>query len=520
MDKYDKMTKMTQLPHEGFEKLDALASKEDIDLVLSELKKSGVESKVVTPPSGPYEIWVRTDGMFTALGIYAKFRIEQKKRAEFKKEEQSDRRKTAGKSAKAVFVSICLILFAYVGYQTRRLIISLESGASRIRITPPSVRGGTYSFEKDFERLMKQSREFNKDLSKKEWRLGTLMFRWSLSRAEKAYAAGKFEKAMSGFEKCLKHEPENRPVVSILFQIYIRLNRQDKVRPLLQNFLSMPLLEVPWKKWAHLELADLFIREKDYSAAESELGNILEMEPGDREALKKRAFVNAEMGYFYQASGYLEKALSIQEDPQSRIFLGRLYLKSKLPDKALRAVITVYENAGEPQHAAEAALLLAEISLNSGRREKAGEYLNKAGSLMHHSENYFLLNAVYLYLNRQFTPSSESFLHVLALAPSSVIAKLYLNLIALKEGKTEQFKETLSGLKDYCTGADEKALYHYSLACLEIINDSPEKAWSEFLVAYNHDKFLWKRFADDPLIARIKQYPSYGRFMQQLKSDN
>lgn len=507
---------MVPIP-EDFEKLKTLDSKENAKIFIENLRKDGIEAKERSlGESGPYEIWVPADKLFSALGISAKFDIDIKKREELKRAGKIDKKRKSKKIAglaKATLIVIGILVVFSIGYQINRVFVSLGTISKEIKPVP--IKIDPEALKADFESLIRESKKMHSKKSKLS--LSSLVFRWNLSKAEKAFNNENYDAAMLGLEKCLKKDKENPGVIALLLTTYLKLDLFDDAKVLLKDCYNLPSSDYLWKRWVGLQLAEIYLKEENYFGADYELKEILEIKPDDIVILKKLAEVNSESGDIDQAIKYLERVLIIDEgETASRVFLGKLLFESKILDEAGWNLSRVYEELSDPDEIGEISLMLAEVNFNLGKFSMAKEYLEQAKVVMEDTEGYIFIKAVYDYLNGSYSVSKEGLLRVISNNPEFILAKLYLNLIFLREGRVSEFKDVLEKVFDRCTSNDELSLLHYNFACLELKKNILKKAWDELMLSYEYDKYLFKRFNYDPFIQKLKRSKEYSILLRQL----
>lgn len=502
-----------------FEKIKTVDSKEDVKVFMKNLRKKGIEPvEKSLGETGPFEVWVPLDQVFQALGISAEFDIEVKNKEKIKKAEIAESRKEADlvkvvKIAKVALIFIGVLLLFGVGYYFNKAFVSLSTVGEEIKSAP--VKLDLRSLKADYKSLIDHGkRSYSKKL---KWSLGSFIFRWNLSRAEKAFKQGRFDIARVKLEKCFRKDPANSAIISLLLTSYIKLGLLNDAKVLLKSCYDSPGADYEWNRWVALQLTDVYLIEKNYFGAEYELAKILEVNPNDVSVLKKVAEVSSESGDLYQAVKYLEKVLSIDEKETGvRISLGRLLFELRIFSEADWHLSKVYEELGTVEEIEEMSLILADANLHLGRYEKAKEYLNQVEITGKNTEKRTFLKAVYNYLSGNYTDSKELLLKVLEARPDFTLAGLYLNLINLRSGETGRSQDFLKGISGKCISKDEIALLHYNLACQQLKKNALQGAWDELMLAYQHDKFLFTKFLNDPLIRKVKISKKYSNLLRRL----
>jgi len=502
-----------------FEKIKTVDSKEDVKVFMENLRKKGIKPvEKSLGEAGPFEVWVPPAQVFPALGISAEFDIEIKNREKLKKAEIAKLRKEvnlvkAVNIAKVALIFIGILLLFVVGYHFNKAFVSLSTVSEEIKAAP--VKLDLRSLKADYKSLIDHGkRSYSKKL---KWSLGSFIFRWNLSGAEKAFKQGRFDIARVKLERCFRKDPANSAIISLLLTSYLKLGLRNDAKILLKSCYDLPSADYEWNKWVALQLADIYLIEKNYFGAEYELAEILEIKPNDVSVLKKLAEVSSGSGDLYQAVKYLEKVLSIdKKETGARISLGRLLFKLRVFSEADWHLSNVYEELGTVDEMEEMSLVLADTNLHLGRYKKAKEYLNQAEIIGKNTEKSSFLKAVYNYLSGNYSDSKELLLKVLEARPDFTLAGLYLNLITLRGGETVRAQDFLEKISGKCSSADEIALLHYNLACLQLRKNALKRAWDELMLAYQHDKFLFRKFLSDPLIRKIKTSKKYSGLLRQL----
>ncbi len=505
------------MPDPGkFEKIKTLSSAKDVKIFMERLRKKEIEPvEKSLGETGPFEVWVPFAQVFQALGISAEFDIDVKKREQLKKAAITDARKEvdtvkAVKIAKASLILTGLVILVGVGYYFNKAFVSLSAVGEEIKAAPVKIE--LNKLKADYKSLINSGKELHSKKSK--WSLSSFIFRWNLSKAEKAFKDGRFDVARVKLEKCFKRDSENPAIISLLLTTYLKLGLRDRAKILLKRCYDMPSGGYEWKRWVVLQLADIYLTEKNYFGAEYELGEILKINPNDVPVLKKLAEANFGSGDLSRAAELLKKVLHIDEkETAARIFLGNILFRLRVFDEADWHLSDVYEKLNTVDEIEETSLIIAEANLHLGRFARAKEYLAQAGQS---TERSSFLKAVYNYLTGDYSGSKEILLKVLEERPDFTLAGLYLNLITLRGGEAGTAQDFLAGISEKCKSEDEKALLHYNLACLLLRQNALEKAWDELMFAYRYDKCLFRKFTSDQLIKNIKTSKKYYELLQQM----
>jgi len=502
-----------------FEKIKTLNSEKDVKIFMGRLRKKEIEPvEKSLGETGPFEIWVPIAQVFLALGISAEFDIDVKKREQLQKAAIADSRKEvdtvkAVKIAKAALILTGLVILLGVGYYFNRAFVSLSAVSEEIKAAPIKIE--LRELKADYKSLINSGKELHSKKSK--WSLSSFIFRWNLSKAEKAFKDGRFDVARVKLEKCFRKDNENPAIISLLLTTYLKLSLLNNAKMLLKRCYDMPAGGYEWKKWVALQLADIYLTEKNYFGAEYELEEILKINPDDIHVLKKLAEANAGSGDLSEAVECLKKVLHIDEkETGARIFLGKLLFRLRVFDEADWHLSNVYEELGTVDEMWDVSLIIAEANLHLGRYARAKEYLAQAELIGKSAERSLFLKAVYNYLTGNYSGSKEILLNILEARPGFTLAGLYLNLITLRSGETVKEREFLDGISGKCSSEDEKALLHYNFAGMLLRKNALKKAWDELMLAYQYDKCLFRKFSADPLIRKIKISKKYSQRLRQL----
>lgn len=501
-----------------FERIKTLNSAKDAKIFMERLRKKEIEPvEKSLGETGPFEVWVPSAQVFPALGISAEFDIDVKKREQLKKAAIADERKEvdtvkAVKIAKAALILTGLFILFGVGYYFNKAFVSLSDVGEEIKAAPVKIE--LNKLKADYKSLIDSGKELHSKKSK--WSLGSLIFSWNLSKAEKAFKDGRFDVARVKLEKCFRKDSENPAIISLLLTTYLKLSLRDRAKILLKGCYGMPSGGYEWKQWTVLQLADIYLMEKNYFGAEYELGELLKINPDDVQVLKKLAEAKTGAGDLSRAAEYLKKVLHIDgKETGARIFLGNILFRLRVFNEADWHLSNVYEKLNTVGEMEETSLIIAEANLHLGRYARAKEYLAQAELIGKSAGRSSFLKAVYNYLTGDYSGSKEILLKVLEARPDFTLAGLYLNLITLRGGESGTAQDFLDGISEKCNSEDEKALLHYNLACLLLRKDALNKAWDELMFAYQYDKCLFRKFTDDPLIRKIKTSKKYSELLRQ-----
>jgi len=504
---------------ENYEKLKTLESREDLKILVEKLNKNKIQAKErAVSEAGPYEVWVSANDLFAALGVAAEFDLEIKKKNDSKKVEavKKKEKKTQKSSShiKMLLGLLGVVLIFYIGYQFNKAFSGLSSISKDIK--PISINVNTETLKADYKSLIENSKNIHS--KKKKWNFKSVIFKWNLSKAEKAYNIKDFKTAMIKLEKCIKLEPENYAIITLLTKIYHELNLLDKAKVLLMNCYDLPAADYKWKRWVALQLADVYLKEEGYFGAEYELIKILEIKPEDIIVLKKLAQVKSLSGDISQAIEYVKKVLAISEDEEikSQIFLGKLLTKIKMYDEANNRLKKIYEVLDTPDTLEKASLILADVNINLGNFSKADEYLNVIKITRDDTEEYRYLKAEHSYLTGNHLLAKENFDKIIENNQDFTIAELYLNLVRLHNNKLSEAEDFIDKMYDKCARDDEKALLYYNIACIELKKDNYKKSWDNLMISYKYDKYLFKKFINDSLIQKFKKSSSYSARLKKL----
>ncbi|MBN2407280.1 MAG: tetratricopeptide repeat protein [Elusimicrobia bacterium] len=501
---------------DNYEKLKAMPSEEEADRLIERLQKAKVSTKKKKDEeSGYFEVWVAYNDMFTALGISAEFDSELKRHEAVRKSAEAQPKK-AGVPVKAVLVAVIIGILAFVGYQFNKTLMTLSSISSEVKPIP--IKVDLVELKKDFKSLIEDGKIMYSRKTKFKFSFNSMIFKWNLTSAKKAYEKGRYSLAAQKLEKCLKKDPENRAIISLLLRTYIDMKTLDSAEGLLKASYGLPSSDYRWKRWVTLQLADVYMMKESYYSAEEGLKELLDANPDDTLVLKKLSEVNSASGNLSDAAAYLQKVKVIDpNDTASRLRLGELLVRLKMYGEAYDEFSQVYENINNPARFKEISLVIARIRLDMGMPEQAREYLDNAIDEGELSEGYLYARAVYNYVEGNYDAAGEDFGTLTARNASFVPAKLYLNLILINEGETEKAAGNMESLSGECRSDDELALMYYCRASLDAAAGRYDSAWDNLVSAYQIDRYTVRRFDKDPAIRSLKGTKKYSAELRKLR---
>ncbi|MFH1416442.1 MAG: tetratricopeptide repeat protein [Elusimicrobiota bacterium] len=499
----------------NLEKIKTFESESDAKGLADRLKQQGIDSKMKSPgPAGPYDIWVPQNTLFTALGIVAEFEINIKKREGLRRAEAAKKKSSAvqKKLVKIVLVSIILVSFISAGMYMNKFLTGISDITKEIKPVPLQV--DVNKLESGYKGLIENVRKSHKNRAKKKISINSMIFKWNLNRAERACARQRFDIAMQKLEKCLKEDRENNAIISMLLTTYLKLGHLEKAKILLKESYVLPSADKEWKKWVTMQIADIYMGEKNYFGAEYELSIFLEKYPDDIAVLKKLALANRRMLELNKAVSYIKRVLLLDEkDTAARLFLAELLIELASYEEAEWVLSSVYDEAED-----RALLMMAEIYSKTGRLDEARSFLGEIGRETADSEKYRYIKGINNYGLGDYNSAKDILRELMTSEGLSVSAELYSLLILLHENRLSEVEELFPQIAGKCDDSEELSVLHYGLACMYLKKNMQENAWEELVKAYSHDNYILEKFKKDPLIYGITRSIQYKqRIIKELK---
>jgi len=350
-----------------------------------------------------------------------------------------------------------------------------------------------------------------------------------LQVAEQAIKSSQLEQAIRLFQKILEVDPENTALQIKLADVQIRLDRKDDAAKIL------------------LRTAHAFIGQSKKEAALEQLKRVLELKPGEPEALALSAQMAMDSGDAQGALKFLEQAEGGQSKPEARRVLLRAYLQlGKLAEAAPIAhelfntqqdVTALSSYADAILHSGNALEALKIYSENAERllSSDPGSVVQKLHSCVPQiSGDVAALGFLYQICEKAGEASySKEVAELLAQASVrsgdlSRARDLYLRLVALDPGNPlheQSYKRIQAQLGDDDNHSETIAERPMVLEELEssspiLEREHPRKLElairraitdAELYLSYN-----LPAKATAPLLAMIEQAPSYARLNQKL----
>ena len=148
--------------------------------------------------------------------------------------------------------------------------------------------------------------------------------------ADLAYASGRHDEALAGYERLLSASPHNALIAERAGLAALKLGQIDRAQPLIARATSTPAAS--WRAWnARGVLADL---QGDWATADSAYAQAGELAPESAEIANNRGWSQLVRGNWAGAIVHFERALAIKPDlPRlpNNLELARAALASDLP---------------------------------------------------------------------------------------------------------------------------------------------------------------------------------------------
>jgi thioredoxin-like negative regulator of GroEL len=500
---------------EGFEKLKTLESKEHTKLFVEKLKKNNITPKgKALGENGPFEIWVPYDKMFTALGLSAEFDAYIRDLKPAKEYKNSALVEKAIKLMRISFGALFVALFVFIGYQ---LIVSFKGvDLDKVKVVSIKIDLNDFDITKfDYSSLFEQCRNIHSDNSK--LKLNYYLFKWNMSKAMKAYNSNDLKTAAVRLEKCLRTNPENSAITSLLLKIYLESNIYDKAKMLLKDSINLVKDNFEWKKWLVLQLSAIYLNEQNYFGAEYELNAILVQHPDDSQILRMLAKIHNKAGNNRKAIEILNNILKANtNDYEAHILLGNILYKEMQFDAAEKSLSTAYDNLDAHDELGEISLRLANIYINLEKINLAKAYINQAELMDMETPEKHLIKSVFYYIGKYFESSKGNLSKIPESSPEYITAGLYLNLITLHEGGIKEAGNFISKTEAECKSNVELSLLYYNKAALALKKNMYGSSWKALKAAHSYDKYLLKRLKNDPLLNKLRKSGKYSVLLKKL----
>jgi tetratricopeptide (TPR) repeat protein len=488
---------------DNFEILKSFPKKTDIGPFLEMLEKNRIKFNIrQNAESEEQEVWVSSASVFTALGLTAEFDQNKLKQKSEKQSEDYVMRKIEQERKTRINISILagilllILSVAFIRLMSLRTdidTISKEVSGSKINISSKSLK-------EDFNILAGKSGE----LKSKKLSVKTIRLRWLLNSAQKALSNDDFDKALQKLSKCRKLAPANKAIISLLASTYIKSGKQSEAIRILKESYSISPEDHDWQKWIAINIADIFINDKDYPAARYELNKILETEASDKDIITKLVSVYAMESEYELARQMLEMLIQTSPD-DPKLFLQKCEYMIKSAHYAVTrdSLLDFIKTEKEKTLRAAALQLLSLSSVFLDDIEKASEYIMSEGLNAKQDSRTELIKAMLLYHSGDFAASEDLFNSSMELSDKGITAALYnfiINARYLDSTGLDSSLEQILRLESRCDGKYETSLLNFTLGLISYKMGAEQIAYEYFTAAVKDDPHIIKRFSSDPFI--------------------
>jgi Flp pilus assembly protein TadD len=203
-----------------------------------------------------------------------------------------------------------------------------------------------------------------------------------------------YEKALEAYEKAIALNPSNASVLNNLAALTRHSGDQKAAALLFESAIaSDPLYIEPY-----LNIAGMFMELNLFSIAEPYIRKILEIEPGNAEALNLLGVITNVTNRSHEAVGHFQNAL--RSDANQPSFFSNLGTALKSIGDLRRAIIALEKAAELNPNSLSILNNLGALYRETGDLDKAGHFLTRA--IAFYPENPFpYLNLAEIYITRE-----------------------------------------------------------------------------------------------------------------------
>lgn len=140
-----------------------------------------------------------------------------------------------------------------------------------------------------------------------------------------AYLQKSYPAAIDHLQKAIKLNPKNQNANMLLSDSYVQMKQYDNAETSLQNYAQAFPEDKSVQAKAHEGLGTIYLGEKKYHEAATELTRVTASDPKNLSALKNLGYAYYQLKNFKDAAGALEKAAQLKKDPQTLKLLGFAY---------------------------------------------------------------------------------------------------------------------------------------------------------------------------------------------------
>ena len=270
----------------------------------------------------------------------------------------------------------------YADSRGRYVFGGLEDGGYGVRVSAPGYRtdyrdvqlNGNVSRHVMFH-LRRGNDEEWKEVSLDDY--GTVSVRWltfpekarkQVSKARELRRSGDYEGAVKRLKNLLKVHPAFAIAQNELGLSYWRMNMLEQAR----KSLEAAIQNDPEYLIAYLNLAEVWMQEKEYNRAGQVLAQASKAQPDRGEPFYSIAKIQYETGHLDRAEQACRLALErdTSKIPEVHILLANVYLRRGEKAKLAAELETYLENAPEGEHAQDARATLEKIKRERGSLPK------------------------------------------------------------------------------------------------------------------------------------------------------